>query len=225
MILGDTCSRNCGFCAITPGNPLPPDPDEPRHVAESVSNMKLRHVVITSVTRDDLSDGGAEHWAETIKAVKEMNPGVTVEILIPDFKGNAKLVKLVADAGPDIFNHNVETVPNLYSTVRPQANYNTSLGVLEAAKSLGMMTKTGFMVGLGEELEQIKNLMKDLRAIDVDILTIGQYLQPTQKHLPVVRYVHPDEFAEYKKIALEMGFRFVESAPLVRSSYHAERSL
>jgi lipoic acid synthetase len=225
MILGDTCSRNCGFCAITPGNPLPPDPDEPRHVAESVSNMKLRHVVITSVTRDDLSDGGAEHWAETIKAVKEMNPGVTVEILIPDFKGNAKLVKLVADAGPDIFNHNVETVPNLYSTVRPQANYKISLGVLEAAKSLGMMTKTGFMVGLGEELEQIKNLMKDLRAIDVDILTIGQYLQPTQKHLPVVRYVHPDEFAEYKKIALEMGFRFVESAPLVRSSYHAERSL
>jgi lipoyl synthase len=225
MILGDTCTRNCGFCAITPGKPLPVDPEEPLHVAESVRNMKLRHVVITSVTRDDLPDSGASFWAETIIKVKEMNPNVTVEVLVPDFKGNTDHLLLVAQAKPDIFNHNVETVPILYSRVRPQANYQTSLNVLKNAKNFGLTTKTGFMVGLGETIEEIVNLMKDLRDIDVNILTIGQYLQPTQSHLPVTRYVHPDEFAEYKRIGLEAGFSFVESAPLVRSSYHAERTV
>lgn len=223
MILSDVCTRSCGFCAIKTGKPPEPDYDEPRRVAESVQNMKLKHAVITSVNRDELPDGGAEIWAMTIKAVKQQNPGITLEVLIPDFKGSARSLHTVLDAQPDVLNHNIETVPRLYRMVRPQAKYLNSLELLERAKSRGFRTKTGIMVGLGEKFDEVIQVMKDIRARRVDILTIGQYLQPTQNHLPVARFVTPDEFAEFKKIGLELGFEHVESAPLVRSSYHAER--
>lgn len=223
MILSDVCTRSCGFCAIKTGKPPEPDYDEPRRVAESVQNMKLKHAVITSVNRDELPDGGAEIWAMTIKAVKQLNPGITLEVLIPDFKGSARSLHTVLDAQPDVLNHNIETVPRLYRMVRPQAKYLNSLELLERAKSRGFRTKTGIMVGLGEKFDEVVQVMKDIRARRVDILTIGQYLQPTQNHLPVARFVTPDEFAEFKKIGLELGFEHVESAPLVRSSYHAER--
>lgn len=225
MILGDTCVRSCRFCAVKTGMPPHPDPDEPKNVAESIKQMKLRHAVITSVTRDDLQDSGAAFWAEVITECKTLNPNVTLEVLIPDLKGKPELLKIVFDAKPDILNHNVETVPRLYSVIRPQAKYEQSLSVLNQAKQAGLKTKTGFMVGLGETKEEIIQIMKDIRANNVDILTIGQYLQPTKEHAAVDRFVHPDEFAEYKKLGLEMGFSIVESGPLVRSSYHAENHI
>jgi len=225
MILGDVCVRNCKFCAVKTGKGLPPDPSEPTMVAESIADMKLKHAVITSVTRDDLPDGGSSHWAETIRKIREYNPTTTIEVLIPDFKGDLDALHRVFCEKPDILNHNIETVPRLYANVRPQADYKTSLFVLESAKEFGLKTKTGIMVGLGESLEEIIQVMEDLRRIDVKIMTIGQYLQPSKEHLPVVKFVSPEEFRSYKRIGLEMGFEYVESAPLVRSSYHAERQL
>jgi len=223
MILGDTCTRSCGFCAVKTGRPYTLDKDEPRRVAESVKQMGLRHAVITSVNRDELKDGGSEIFAETILAVRELSPGITIEVLIPDFKGNMANVQRIIDARPEVLNHNTETVPRLYRRVRPQAKYQWTLAVLEEAKKQGMNTKTGIMLGLGETHEELLQVMQDLRAINVDILTLGQYLQPTKAHLPVERFVHPDEFAEYHRLGMGMGFRHVESGPLVRSSYHAER--
>ncbi len=225
LILGDTCTRSCGFCAIGTGKPTFYDKDEPQKVADSVKQMKITHAVITSVNRDELPDQGSFIWHETIRLVKEQNPEVSVEVLIPDFKGNADCLQKVLDAKPDILNHNMETVPRIYLTVRPQAKYERSLFVLDYAKKQGFRTKTGIMVGIGEKFDEVIEVMKDLRKINVDIMTIGQYLQPTKLHLPVDRYVHPDEFAEYKRIGIGMGFAHVESAPLVRSSYHAERHI
>lgn len=223
MILGEICSRNCRFCAVKTGSPQAPDPDEPANVADSVRGMKLKHAVITSVTRDDLPDGGAAHWAEVVRQTKLVNPNTTVEVLIPDFVGDKALLDIVLDAKPDVLNHNIETVPRLYKEVRPQAKYEVSLEVLKYAKSRGFRTKSGMMLGLGERREEIDSAMKDLRDAGVDILTLGQYLRPTKKHLPVAEYVKPGIFAELKEEGLRLGFMFVESAPLVRSSYHAEK--
>lgn len=225
MILGDTCVRDCRYCAIKTGVPLPPDPEEPRHVAESVKSMNLKHAVITSVTRDDLHDSGAEFWAEVIREIRKINPEVSIEVLVPDFRGKDEFMNVVFAEKPDIFNHNIETIEELFPVARPQAIYKRSLYVLKKAKEYGLRTKTGFMVGLGETHEQIIKLMKDVKESGVDILTIGQYLQPTHKHLPVAKYLTPEEFAELKKIGLDMGFEFVESAPLVRSSYHAAEQI
>ena len=221
MILGDVCTRSCGFCAVKTGRPEYLDREEPGRVAEAIKTMGVRHAVITSVNRDELDDGGAEIFAETIRKARELNPGLTVEVLIPDFRGDAGALRTVVDAGPDILNHNTETVPRLYPTVRPQAKYTRSLELLERAKGMGMVTKSGVMVGLGETNDEIIEVMSDLRAVECDILTLGQYLQPTRMHLGVERYVHPDEFRMFKVRGLEMGFRHVESGPLVRSSYHA----
>lgn len=225
MILGDTCTRSCGFCAIKTGKPPQYDEDEPLRVAESARQMGLRHAVITSVNRDERKDGGSEIWARTIQEMRRLNPGVSIEVLIPDFKGNMENLQRVIDARPDILNHNTETVPRLYRRVRPQAKYHWTLAVLEESKRQGLRTKTGLMLGLGETSEEVLTVMRDLREIEVDILTLGQYLQPTKNHLPVDRFVHPDEFAEYARRGKEMGFDVVESGPLVRSSYHAERHL
>lgn len=222
MILGDICTRSCGFCSVKTGRPLELDTDEPRRVAEAVAKMGLRHAVITSVNRDELRDGGAGIFADTIRAVRERLPECKIEVLTPDFQGKTEAVQRVIDARPDIFNHNIETVPRLYRRVRPQAKYQRSLDVLAMCKSQGLVTKTGIMLGLGESAEEVLQVMKDLRAIDVDIMTLGQYLQPTKNHLPVERYVPPAEFAEWKRQGLEMGFAHVESGPLVRSSYHAD---
>ncbi len=222
MILGDTCTRNCRFCAVTGGSPLTVDCDEPRRVAESAEKMKLKHAVITSVTRDDLADGGSGIFAQTISEIRSRMPECRIEVLIPDFRGSEEALMTILRAKPDILNHNVETVPRLYPIVRPQADYRQSLTLLKRAKKNRSTTKSGVMVGLGEETDEIYEVMQDLRKIQVDILTIGQYLQPTHAHLPVVRYVHPDEFAEFKARGLEMGFGYIESAPLVRSSYHAD---
>jgi lipoic acid synthetase len=223
MILGDICVRNCRFCAIITGKPKPPDVNEPANVAEAVKSMGVRHAVITSVNRDELPDQGSEHWAKTIVEVRNANPKVSIEVLIPDFMGNLVCLKRVIDAKPDILNHNIETVPRLYDTIRPKAIYKRSLMVLNESKKMGMRTKSGLMVGIGEKTEEVFEVMRDLKAHNVDIVTIGQYLQPTPKHAPVDRFVHPDEFAEYKKVGMEMGFKHIESGPLVRSSYHAER--
>jgi len=223
MIHGDTCTRSCGFCAVKTGRPLPVDYDEPRRVAEAVAAMDLRHAVITSVNRDELKDGGSEIWAETIRLVREAAPKTTIEVLIPDFKGNMANLQRVIDARPDILNHNTETVPRLYKRVRPQGRFPWTLEVLKESKRQGLRTKTGIMLGLGEVPDDVVQTMKDLRTVDVDILTLGQYLQPTKNHLPVDRFVHPDEFKQYEVLGLEMGFDVVESGPLVRSSYHAER--
>ena len=223
MILGDICIRNCRFCAVTTGKPKPPDVNEPANVAEAVKSMGVRHAVITSVNRDELPDQGSEHWAKTILEVRRLNPKVSIEVLIPDFLGDMDCLKRVVDAKPNILNHNIETVPRLYATIRPKAIYQRSLTVLNESKKMGMRTKSGLMVGIGEKTEEVFEVMKDLKANNVDIVTIGQYLQPTPKHAPVDRFVHPDEFAEYKRIGIEMGFKHVESGPLVRSSYHAER--
>ena len=223
IILGDTCSRHCKFCAIGSGTLLPPDPHEPRKVAESAKLMNLKYAVVTSVTRDDLADGGSKHWAETITELKKAMPGMKVEVLTPDFLGSIDDLRTVFAAQPDVFNHNTETVPRLYSEVRPEADYNRSLWVLETALQNGMKTKTGIMLGLGEQIEEVIEVMKDWKRIGVAHITIGQYLQPTKEHLPVHRYVEPQEFAELARIATEMGFEKVESGPLVRSSYHAER--
>ncbi|MFP4528064.1 MAG: lipoyl synthase [Candidatus Kapaibacterium sp.] len=223
IILGDRCSRNCRFCAVETGGLLPADTNEPTHVAESIESMKLRHAVVTSVTRDDLPDGGSEIWAATIREIRRLNPDTTIEVLIPDMKADKKLLRTIFAERPDILNHNVETVPRLYSEVRPQADYQWSLDVLRQSKEFGLKTKTGIMVGLGETFDEVIDVMKDLRKINTDIMTIGQYLQPSKKHRPVDRYVHPDEFDDYRRTGEEMGFETVESAPLVRSSYHAER--
>lgn len=222
MILGDVCTRSCGFCAVKTGRPLVLDTDEPRRVAEAVEQMRLRHTVITSVNRDELEDGGAGIFAATIRAIRDRVPECRIEVLTPDFQGKREAIETVVDAGPDIFNHNVETVPRLYRRVRPQAKYQRSLDVLRMCKERGLVTKTGIMLGLGEEHEEVLQVMRDLRAIDVDIMTLGQYLQPTKAHLPVERYAHPDEFGEWKAAGLALGFAHVESGPLVRSSYHAE---
>ena len=225
MILGDVCTRSCGFCAVKTGKPTILDTDEPRRVAEAVASMKLKHVVITSVNRDELNDGGASIFAETIRQIRIREPKCRIEVLIPDFKGDKVAMDIVVDAAPDILNHNLETVPRLYSVVRPQAKYERSLEVLKYFKEHGLVTKTGVMVGIGERPEEILDVMKDMRKSDVDILTVGQYLQPTKEHLPIDRYVTPDEFAMYKKNGLDMGFKYVESGPLVRSSYHADEQI
>jgi len=222
LILGDICTRSCGFCAIKTGRPQPVDPEEPLKVALAVQQMGISHVVITSVNRDELPDQGSTIWAKTIEEVRRLNPKVSIEVLIPDFKGDLNCLQRVLDAKPNILNHNVETVPRLYRTVRPQAKYERSLRVLQYSKELGFITKTGIMVGIGETFDEVVQVMKDLRQIDVDIFTIGQYLQPTPAHLPVDRFVTPEEFKQYKLIGIELGFRHVESGPLVRSSYHAE---
>ncbi len=222
MILGEICTRSCGFCAVKTARPeYGLDWDEPRRVAEAAERMKLRHAVVTSVNRDEREDGGAPIFAETIRQLRERVPGIRVEVLIPDFKGSEEALNIVLDAAPDVLDHNVETVPRLYRTVRPQANYAQSLEVLKRAKRKGFTTKTGVMVGIGERNEEVLEVMRDLRTIACDIFTIGQYLQPTKNHLPVDRYVHPDEFRMYKEEGMAMGFRHVESGPLVRSSYHA----
>lgn len=223
MVMGDTCTRSCGFCNIKTGKPAHLDPDEPMNVAISVKQMEVRHAVITSVDRDELPDCGAGHFAETIRAVREVNPDTQVEVLIPDFKGNLEHLQKVIDAKPDVLNHNTETVPSLYRRVRPQARYQWTLNVLRESKRQGMRTKTGIILGMGETREELLQTMRDLVEVGVDILTLGQYLQPTQNHLPVERWVTPEEFEEYKIIGEKMGFDIVESGPLVRSSYHAER--
>lgn len=222
LILGDICTRSCGFCAIKTGRPNPVDPEEPLKVAIAVQQMGISHVVITSVNRDELPDQGSVIWAKTIEEVRRLNPNVSIEVLIPDFKGDLECVQRVLDAKPNILNHNVETVPRLYRIVRPQAKYERSLKVLQYAKEKGFITKTGIMVGIGETFDEVVEVMKDLRKIDVDIFTVGQYLQPTPNHLPVDRFVTPEEFKQYKLIGIQLGFRHVESGPLVRSSYHAE---
>ncbi len=230
MILGDTCTRACGFCAVKTGRPTWNDEDEPRRVAEALSGLGLEHVVVTSVARDDLPDGGAHIFADTIRALREACPGMGVEVLIPDFDGTDEPLRAVMAAGPDILNHNLETVERLQKPVRKRARYGRSLDVLARAKAFSreltgqsdaVHTKSSLMVGLGEERNELSRAFRDLRAVDCDILTIGQYLQPTQAHLPVIRYVHPDEFAEMRQEALGLGFKHVESGPLVRSSYHA----
>ncbi len=227
MILGDTCTRACGFCNIKTGRPSWFDPDEPRRVAEAVAYMNLDHVVVTSVARDDLADGGASVFADTIREIRRRSPGMGVEVLIPDFNGEEAPLRAVMDAGPDILNHNLETVKRLQGPVRKRARWDRTLGVLERAKVYAreyghaVHTKSSLMVGLGETRDEMTECFEALRAVDCDILTIGQYLRPSQDHLPVERYWHPDEFAEMREAALAMGFRHVESAPLVRSSYHA----
>jgi lipoic acid synthetase len=225
MILGDVCTRSCGFCHIATGRPPTLDLDEPVRVGRAIAAMDLKHAVITSVNRDELSDGGASIWAETIRQIRLQSPGTSVEVLIPDFCGDWDALQQVLDQKPDILNHNIETVPRLYKQVRPQAKYHRSLKLLQIAKTQGFVTKTGMMLGLGEEEHEIESVIDDLVALGCDILTLGQYLQPTAQHLPVIRWVHPDEFADWKKRGEEKGIRHVESGPLVRSSYHAEKQV
>ena len=224
MILGDTCTRSCGFCAVKTGRPGTVDLGEPRRVALAIQRMGLRHAVITSVNRDELADGGSNIFAETIRWTRKLSPEVTIEVLIPDFKGVWSALQNVLDAQPEILNHNTETVPRLYSTVRPQGNYQRSLELFRQARQMdpGALTKSGLMVGLGETVDELVAVFRDLRDVGVEILTVGQYLRPSPDHLPVVRYWTPEEFASLKETALALGFRHVESGPLVRSSYHAE---
>ncbi|MGY8953158.1 MAG: lipoyl synthase [Flavobacteriales bacterium] len=225
MILGNICTRSCGFCNVSTGRPLPADLKEPARVANSIKLMKVKHGVITSVDRDDLKDGGSIIWAETVKAVREASPTTTMETLIPDFAGKWENLQRIIDVAPEIVSHNIETVRRLTKEVRIQAKYDRSLEVLRRLKKGGMKTKSGIMLGLGESEEEVIESMQDLRSVHVDVLTIGQYLQPTAKHLPVVDFITPEKFKDYKEIGLKMGFRFVESGPLVRSSYHAEKHL
>ena len=222
MILGDICTRSCGFCAVKTGRPQGLDLEEPYRVANAIRIMNVRHAVITSVNRDELPDGGAAVFAETIRQARIVNPGVRVEVLIPDLRGVWWALDIVVGAKPDILNHNTETVPSLYATVRPQGKYSRSLELIHRAKKAGMLTKSGLMLGLGESIEEVLQVMQDLVANGCDILTLGQYLQPTKDHLQVARYVHPDEFRMLKSRGIQMGFQHVESGPLVRSSYHAE---
>jgi lipoic acid synthetase len=222
MILGDICTRSCRFCDVTTGRPLPADPDEPRRVAEMLAHLDLKHTVITCVDRDDLDDGGAAHWAETITRVKAACPDMTLEVLCGDFKGDTSAVDTVLAAGPDVYAHNLETVPRLSRQVRVQASYPRSYKTLEHAKKQGAITKTGLMLGLGETLDEVREVLRDARAIGVDILTLGQYLRPSKQHLDIARYVTPDEFAQLKDEAYALGFPHVEAGPLVRSSYHAD---
>jgi lipoyl synthase len=225
MILGNICTRSCGFCAVATGKPLAVDLQEPQRVANSVRLMKVKHCVITSVDRDDLKDGGSRIWFETIIAVREMNPGTTMETLIPDFQGKWENLQRLIDARPEIISHNLETVRRLTKHVRIQAKYDRSLEVLKRVKAAGVKTKSGIMLGLGETREEVIEAMDNLRTAGCDVLTLGQYLQPTKAHLPVFRFIAPWEFAEYKEIGLAKNFRYVESGPLVRSSYHAEKHL
>mgnify|MGYP000017372860 FL=1 len=225
MILGNICTRSCGFCNVLTGKPLEADPFEPLRVAKSVNLMKVKHCVITSVDRDDLKDGGSEIWAQTVNKVRELSPTTTLETLIPDFAGNWENLQRLIDVAPEIVSHNLETVRRLTKEVRIQAKYDRSLEVLYRLKKGGMRTKSGVMLGLGETDKEIIETMEDLRSVNVDVLTLGQYLQPTKKHLPVQEFVKPERFQKYKEIGLEMGYRFVESGPLVRSSYHAEKHL
>ena len=227
MLGGDTCTRHCGFCAVNKGKPTDLDPMEPTHVAQAVKHLDLAHAVITSVNRDDLADGGAAHWAETIRKVHEMNPRCRVEVLIPDFQGNEEALNTVLAARPEVLNHNTETIARLYRRVRPDAKYAQTLELLDRSAHYrdtqfpAMKTKSGIMAGLGETFEEVVDLMRDLRSVSCDIMTIGQYLQPYEKRLPVERYVTPEEFVEWKAIGEAMGFKHVESSPLTRSSYHA----
>ena len=223
MILGDICTRSCRFCDVKTGRPLPADPDEPKRVAEMLSGLDLEHTVITCVDRDDLKDGGAAHWAETIRRVHEACPGMTLEVLTGDFKGNTDDVDTVLAADPEVFAHNLETVPRLSREVRVQASYPRSYKILEHARKREAITKTGLMVGLGEEMDEIKDVLTELGKLRVDIVTLGQYLQPSKNHLPVDRFVHPDEFEEYAEYGRSIGFSQVASGPLVRSSYHADK--
>ena len=223
MILGRVCTRNCTFCNVESGEPSCIDADEPEKIASAVQELGLSYVVITSVTRDDLPDGGAKHFADVITSIKKRNPPTHIEVLIPDFQGSLESLKIVADAKPLIINHNVETVPGLYPEVRPSANYKRSLELLKNSKKLdaSILTKSGIMLGLGEKEVDVVQVMKDLRESDCDFLTVGQYLAPSKLHHPVIEYIHPDVFEKYKKTGLELGFKFVASGPFVRSSYHA----
>jgi lipoic acid synthetase len=226
MILGDLCTRRCPFCDVGHGKPLPPDPEEPRHLAETLAAMKLKYVVITSVDRDDLKDGGAQHFVDCIRTARATSPGTRIEILVPDFRGRLEIaLNLLAQAPPDVLNHNLETVPRLYKACRPGADYAHSLQLLQQFKDVcpGVPTKSGIMLGLGETDAEVLDVLRDLRAHDVDMLTIGQYLQPSAHHLPVERFVPPEQFAEFERIALALGFRNVASGPMVRSSYHADQ--
>lgn len=225
MIGGAVCTRACKFCNTETGRPLPLDPAEPRHVAESVRALGLKHAVVTSVDRDDLPDKGSAHWVETIRQIRELCPSVTIEVLIPDFDGQAELIAPILQERPEVVAHNMETVRRLTPIVRSRATYDCSISVLAQIAEAGLPAKTGLMLGLGETQEEILETMDDLRQVNCSILTIGQYLQPTRRHYPVQEYVHPDRFAELREIALGKGFRHVESGPLVRSSYHAERHL
>jgi lipoic acid synthetase len=227
LVLGNICTRNCRYCNVTHGIPKPLNDQEPRDIAESVKTLKLTYVVVTSVTRDDLPDGGAHAFYETIQEIRQINPSIRVEVLIPDFQGKKTSIQKVVDAAPDIINHNIEVVENLFPEIRPQGQYQRSLQVLKTIKMLdpNMKTKSGLMVGLGETNEQIHSTLADLRIAKVDFLTVGQYLQPTRHHASIQKYYAPDEFQEIKKDALKLGFAHVESGPLVRSSYHAEKAL
>ncbi len=225
MIGGDICTRSCRFCNTLTGKPLPLDPKEPEKVAESIRLMGLRHAVVTSVDRDDLPDLGAQHWVETILTIKRMNPNTTIEVLIPDFQGRLDLVDQVADANPEIISHNMETIRRITPLVRSAAKYETSLAVLRRIAQRGITAKTGIMVGLGETEDEVLELMDDVLETGASVLTIGQYLQPSRKNIPVAEYIHPDQFEKYRQMALDKGFKQVESAPLVRSSYHAEKHI
>jgi len=227
LMMGDTCTRSCGFCDIKTGRPSPLDWAEPNRIAESVRAMNLRHVVITSVNRDDRPDGGAPIFAMVIRRIRQLQPGCSIEVLIPDFKGDERALKIVMDAQPEILNHNVETVPRLFKRVQPQDNYDWAMDTLRNAKMMDplVLTKSGIMLGLGETLDEVQAVMRDLVSVGVDILTLGQYLQPSQKHLPIERYWTPDEFEALRVYGLEIGFKWVESGPLVRSSYRAEEQV
>ena len=223
MILGNICTRSCGFCAVATGRPLAIDWNEPQRVAEAIHLMKVKHAVITSVDRDEIKDGGSIIWYNTIRAVQALNPDTTMETLIPDFKAEEENIRRIIKAAPDVVSHNIETVERLTRTVRIQAKYWRSMETLRILKKGGMRTKSGIMLGLGEAKEEVVQTMNDLRESDVDVITIGQYLQPSKKHLPVNRFVHPDEFAEFREIGYSLGFDYVESGPLVRSSYHSDK--
>jgi lipoic acid synthetase len=225
MILGNICTRSCGFCAVQTGKPEEVDEFEPGRVANSVKIMGVKHAVVTSVDRDDLKDGGSEIWAQTVRAIRQQSPGTTLETLIPDFAGKWENLEVIIQVAPEIVSHNLETVRRLTKQVRIQAKYDRSLEVLFRLKKGGMRTKSGVMLGLGETVDEVIETMQDLRSVGVDILTLGQYLQPTPKHLPVMEFIEPSQFEKYRLLGLEMGFRFVESGPLVRSSYHAEKHL
>ncbi len=225
MILGNICTRSCGFCNVMTGRPLPVDILEPKNIARSIKLMKVKHAVITSVDRDDLKDGGASIWKETIHEIRKQNPNTTMETLIPDFKGRLKDIQLIIDAAPEVVSHNVETVRRLTKKVRIQAKYDRSLDTLRYLYEAGIKTKSGVMLGLGETEQEVVDTMHDLRKVGVSILTLGQYLQPSKKHLPVVEFITPKQFKKYKEIGFSLGFKHVESSPLVRSSYHAERHI
>lgn len=223
MILGNICTRSCGFCAVATGRPNPVDWDEPQRVAEAIYLMKVKHAVVTSVDRDELKDGGSIIWYNTIKAIKALNPNTTLETLVPDFRANKENIQRIIDAAPEVVSHNIETTERLTRQVRVQAKYAMSMETLKTLKEGGMRTKSGIMLGLTETKEEVVQTLRDLRNSGVDVVTLGQYLQPTKKHLPVDRFIHPDEFKEYREIGYDLGFDYVESGPLVRSSYHSEK--